>query len=206
MKTLATWLIWIGSLGFAAYALFAYLARPAGSTVHPEMMRVYAQYPVPIMVHVLCSALALLLGPLQFVSSLRTRYPRLHRVAGRVYLGVGVLFGGLAGLFMAFIAFGGIVSTLGFALLACLWLATGFAAFTTARARRFKEHRQWMIRNFALTFAAVTFRAHLGVCFAAGWEFEVFYPVVAWTSWVPNLLVAEAIVRWGRRRPSQQAA
>lgn len=206
MKTLATWLIWIGSLGFAAFALFAYLARPAGSMVHPEMMRVYQQHPVPIITHVLCSALTLLLGPMQFVPSLRTRAPRLHRIAGRVYLGVGVLFGGAAGLYMAFLAFGGLVSTVGFALLACLWLATGFAAFRTARARRFAEHRRWMIRNFALTFAAVTFRAHLGVCFAAGWEFEVFYPVIAWTSWVPNLLVAEAIVRGHRGRPALQAA
>ena len=124
MNKLAVCLIWIGSIGVAGYALFAYAARPVGSTVHPAMMAVYAEHRVAILTHIVCSALTLLLGPLQFVPSIRARYPRLHRVSGRVYLGVGVLGGGCAGLYMAFHAFGGWVSTTGFAALAVLWLGT----------------------------------------------------------------------------------
>ncbi len=55
-----------------------------------------------------------------------------------------------------------------------------------------------MIRNFALTFAAVTLRVQLGACAAAGLTFESFYPLLAWTSWLPNLIAAEWIAR--RRR------
>ena len=52
-----------------------------------------------------------------------------------------------------------------------------------------------MIRNFALTFAAVTLRAYLGLSQAVfGLSFEAFYPVVAWLCWVPNLIVAEWLV------------
>ena len=52
-----------------------------------------------------------------------------------------------------------------------------------------------MVINFALTFAAVTLRTGLGIGFASGTPFEVFYPYLAWLCWVPNLLVALAIAK-----------
>ena len=48
-----------------------------------------------------------------------------------------------------------------------------------------------MMRNYALTFAAVTLRMELGLIGALGYEFEVAYPVVAWLAWVPNLVLVE---------------
>ncbi len=200
MKTLAIAVMWLASAGVAGYALFAYLARPVGSTVHPDMMAVYAEQRVPILVHIFCSALTLLVGPGQFLPGLRARAPGAHRITGRIYLGLGVLPGGVAGLAMSFHSFGGPVAHSGFALLAVLWLATGWAALAAARGRRFAAHRGWMIRNFALTFAAVTLRVQLGACAAAGWEFEAYYPILAWSSWLPNLLVAEYVLRRTGRR------
>jgi hypothetical protein len=52
-----------------------------------------------------------------------------------------------------------------------------------------------MVRNFALTFAAVTLRLWLPASVASGMPFEVAYPVVAWLCWVPNLLAAELFLR-----------
>jgi hypothetical protein len=48
-----------------------------------------------------------------------------------------------------------------------------------------------MIRNFALTFAAVTLRLYLPLGFLSGLRFEDFYPALAWLCWVPNLVIAE---------------
>jgi hypothetical protein len=65
---------------------------------------------------------ATLMGPLQFLPRSTTRrYLRLHRWLGRVYLG-GVLVGGLGGLYLAFLAYGGLPARLGFGLLAVAWL------------------------------------------------------------------------------------
>ena len=88
------------------------------------------------------------------------RYVRLHRWVGRVYL-VGVLVGGLGGLYMAPLAYGGLSTRVGFGLLAVLWLFTGAMAYARIRARQIESHRRWMIRNYALTFAAVTLRLWL---------------------------------------------
>ena len=50
-----------------------------------------------------------------------------------------------------------------------------------------------MIRNYALTFAAVTLRIELFALIAAGVPFA--YKTVAWSSWLPNLLVVEGWIR-----------
>jgi hypothetical protein len=112
---------------------------------------------------------------------------------GRFYL-LGILLGGGCGLYMATYAYAGIITSLGFASLAILWLTTGFLAYRTIRAGDVDAHRRWMIRNFALTFAAVTLRLELGFL-AMLFGFEMGYQMIAWLCWIPNLLVAEAIIR-----------
>jgi hypothetical protein len=103
------------------------------------------------------------------------------------------LVGGLAGLFMASHAFGGLAARLGFSCLALGWLYTGSRAYLAIRAADIASHRRWMVRNFALTFAAVTLRLWLPASIVSGITFEAAYPVIAWLSWVPNLLVAEVL-------------
>ena len=181
------------SIGVAAYVLIAYGAKPLGVSVHPAMKIVFEQHPIGIYAHIFASLIALVLGPFQFSGNLRAKYIRLHRWTGRIYLLLGVLLGGTAGLYMAQFAFGGLVSKVGFLALALLWLFTGSMAFYTILHKDIAAHRRWMVRNFALTFAAVTLRIYLGLFFALGVAFEEFYPLLAWLSWVPNILLAEWI-------------
>ena len=179
------------SIGVAGYAVTAYGFLPLGALVHPEMRATFETQRGGIYTHVFASVVALALGPLQFSTTLRTRRPALHRCLGRIYLGVGVLVGGLAGLFMAAHAFGGTTARLGFACLAIGWIYTGSRAYLAIRARDIVSHRRWMVRNFALTFAAVTLRLWLPAAMASGIAFELAYPIIAWLCWVPNLIVAE---------------
>ena len=79
----------------------------------------------------------------------------------------------------------------GFALLAACWLYTGLRAFLAIRGGAVDDHRKWMVRNFALTFAAVTLRLYVPASAAMGIEFEVAYPIISWLCWVPNVAWAE---------------
>ena len=128
-------LICLLSIGVAVYALVSYALFPLGASVHPDMRATFELHRIGIYSHVFAAAVALLLGPLQFSRRLRTAHPALHRVSGRIYLVAGVCVGGLAGLYMAMFAYGGIVSSIGFALLALAWLYTGARAYAAARAR-----------------------------------------------------------------------
>lgn len=181
------------SLGVAAYAVVAYGLFPLGALLHPDMRAVFLAYPVAVYAHVFGSVVALATGPFQFSSPLRARRLALHRLLGRFYLGVGVLVGGVAGLFMAFHAFGGAPARVGFAGLALGWLCTGALAYRAIRAHQVAAHRRWMVRNFALTFAAVMLRLYLPAAMASGIAFEAAYPVIAWLCWVPNLVFAELV-------------
>jgi uncharacterized membrane protein len=197
MRRLAHAVVIALSLGVAGYGLVMYSLHEPGARLHPDMRATYAEHGLAIRAHVFASAVALILGPFQFLPGLRAARPALHRWSGRAYLGLGVLVGGLAGLVMATHAFGGMMSKLGFGALALLWLATGTLAYRAIRNGDTAEHRRWMIRNFALAFAAVTLRLQLPAAMALRIPFEVAYPIIAWSCWVPNHVVAEA---WLRRR------
>ena len=181
------------SLGVAGYAIVVYGFLPLGIAVHPDMRAVFEAERVALYTHVFASALALALGPFQFSPRLRARYAALHRWSGRVYLALGILVGGLAGLYMAFHAYGGAVAQTGFACLALAWLYTGARAYVAIRGRDIVSHRRWMVRNYALTFAAVTLRLWLPLLVLAGVPFELAYVLVAWACWVPNLCAAEML-------------
>jgi len=192
-------LLWVLSLGVASYALIVYLSLPLGVFVHPDIRPGLQARPVVVLVHVLAAALALAIGPLQFQPHLRRGAPSVHRWLGRVYC-AGMLVGGIAGVHMAFHAYGGAVARAGFAALAIAWLYTGLRAYLSIRAGDVPAHRRWMIRNFALTFAAVTLRLYVPAALALGVAFAAAYPVIAWLCWVPNLLIAQWLIAAGVSR------
>ncbi|MXV51273.1 DUF2306 domain-containing protein [Pedobacter sp. HMF7647] len=146
-------------------------------------------------VHITFGGIALLTGWPQFSTKLRNRYLRLHRTVGKVYI-TSVFLSSLAGLYVAFYASGGIVCVMGFGILAVLWFYTNTMAYTTILKRNIIQHRYWMIRNYALTFGAVTLRLWLPIL--ANFVFHEFIPayrIVSWLAWVPNLFIAEIIIR-----------
>ena len=137
------------------------------------------------------AGIALLLGGFQFVSRIRNKAINVHRWLGRTYL-LAVLFGGIGGFVLAGSADGGLVGRLGFATLAVTWLYSGWQAYAAVRRGDIATHRQWMMRNFALTFAAVTLRIYLNILTGPlEISFAEAYASVAWISWVPNLLIVE---------------
>jgi hypothetical protein len=183
------------SVLIAAYAIGMYGFGPGGFKLPPEIRESFAIRRSAVAAHIFASAAALALGPIQFSSTVRNRWPALHRMVGRVYLCAAVPIGGLAGLYLSRFAFGGIVTRLGFGCLAVVWLFTAFQGFRSALARDFEAHRRWMIRNFSLTFAAVTLRFYLAIGFIQEVPFETTYRLVSWLCWLPNIVVGESLIR-----------
>lgn len=173
----------------AGYALFL-LVRP---DLGPPFVRA-APSPLTFAAHFAGGAMALLLGPWQFRTGPVPGRTPLHRLMGRAY-GLSVLLSGVAGLLLATRAQEGGIARAGFGGLAVAWLVTLALAVKAARAHQVAEHRRWMVRNYALTFAAVTLRFYLPASFALGVDFAVSYPIIAWACWVPNAVVAEWMLR-----------
>lgn len=165
---------------------------------------------VSFFVHVFTSLFLLVAGFTQFFHPLRAPWKTIHRRVGSGYVIVLLGFAGPAGFVMSLYANGGWLSQTAFTLLSVLWMYTTARAYRTARQRRWSEHGQWMVRSFALTLSALTLRAwkFLLVLFFHPHPMDA-YQLVAWLGWVPNLLLAEWLIRQGltqRWLPRKEAA
>ena len=141
--------------------------------------------------HSLCGTLALLIGPLNFSTRLRQRYLQLHRILGRVYV-FSVFIGSATGVALAY----GRPGFPGTSMQAAAWIVCTTAALLTARNGYIVQHRQWMIRSYAVTLTFVSSRvlnlwprywAHLGDVLAA-------VGVIAFT--LASLLIVEVAFNW----------
>ncbi|WP_433043137.1 DUF2306 domain-containing protein [Dactylosporangium sp. CS-033363] len=189
-------LLLLVAVGFAVGLTFPYVSLDSADsrlTVQPGL-----HYAV-LVVHIFTAAVALVVGPLQFMPRVRARR-RLHRVLGRVYLLGGVLPSALATVPVA-IWSGRPLTQVGLTTAAVLWLATGVLAYRAARRRDFTAHRAWMMRNYALTLLAVTARLLVPLLLLTQLPFggapdpKALIPAGQTLGWIVNLIVAELLIR-----------
>lgn len=188
--------------GLAAFlsvgvAIYAFAVVPLGGSPGPQVLANVFAKPW-LVVHVIGAGTALLLVAFQFLPAIRRRRA-IHRWIGRIYASACIL-GGSAGLVVAVGTTAGPIAAAGFGLLGVIWIYVTGQGWMTARARRFDEHRAWMIRSFALTFAAVTLRIYMPMSMMLHLDMDQAYRAIAWLAWVPNLVVAELYLRRGQVR------
>ena len=144
--------------------------------------------------HIILGGVALLIGWLQFNSKLRLSNLSLHRTIGKIYVAC-VLPSSLAGLGIGFFASGGFIAATGFVGLGIIWFTTTLLAFFKIRNAQIEQHQRLMIYSYAACLAAVTLRIWLPILIIIFGDFIIAYRIVAWLCWVPNILIANLIVR-----------
>jgi uncharacterized membrane protein len=184
--------IWI-SLGLIALFVFItseVLLITGYPMYHAYRLQVIADRQL-LIPHTLSGVIALLSGPIQFSSRFRRRHVKFHRVLGRIYV-VSVFIGAATGVALA----NGRPGFPGTSMQAAAWIVCTTAAFLTARNRQILQHRQWMVRSYAVTFTFVSSRvlnlwprywSHLGDTFAA-------VGVIAFT--LASLLIVDLGLNW----------
>ncbi len=161
--------------------------------VRPETYAYFWPKRAWLWLHIGGALFTLLLGPLQFVGRLRAAYPRAHRWSGRVYL-AGLLLACIGAIEMVATTPLGWTTGAAFGVMIFAWLTTAAMAWWAIRKRDIPTHRDWMARNYIITFAFVTFRLMSRVPGVSelGTIAEVFTTFV-WMSWVVPLIVYECI-------------
>jgi hypothetical protein len=152
-----------------------------------------------LIAHAIFASIAMLAGPWQFLPRLRRRWLAAHRWTGRVYC-AAVVLGWLASIPIAAHANTGTIASVGFLTLGVCWITATAAGFLLIRSGNVGSHREWMIRSYALTAAAITLRIYLPVAILTRIPFSTSYPIIAWACWIPNLLFAEWLLRRQRLR------
>jgi uncharacterized membrane protein len=160
----------------------------------------FAHYPLLTLVHIVPGLLFMLLGPLQFSSTLRVRHLRWHRLTGRIFVVCGVVIG-ISALMMSFgmPAIGGFNQAAATTLFATFFLIALCRAFWHIRRREVALHREWMIRAFSVGLAVATIRPIIGMFFAtrrfSGLTPYEFFGTGFWIGFVLHLIAAETWIR-----------
>jgi uncharacterized membrane protein len=196
---------WVGAVSSVIIALVSYRYFVPHIPI-PSSISGNAMARPWLWVHAGLGATALITGPWQFIPRLRARAPRIHRWTGRVYI-FSCLVGGVAGFLLASGTTAGPIARAGFGLLAIVWVGINANGLRLALSGRYAEHREWMVRSFALTFGAVLLRVYLPAAELMGIPFMPAYRAISWLAWVPNLIVAELYLRRvSFRRPIPRTA
>jgi uncharacterized membrane protein len=151
--------------------------------------------------HIIGSSTILLIGFFQFSKRVYNNRP-LHKLLGKVYV-FGVLFFSAPGAYiMTLFVNRGTGVFISFLLQNTLWVAFTLAAWLYIKNKKVDEHVQMMRRSYALAFGAVTLRFYIWCCtvFGNGVGFKHNYIIIAFLSWVPNLLLVELINYYDRKR------
>jgi len=172
----------------------------------PPGLTPYIDHPIISILHLLPGILFMLLGPLQFTSSIRNRWPSAHRWSGRLFVLSGLITA-ISAIAMA-ILFPVIVNhfttaanlTFGGALFIALIIA-----FHAIKNRDITRHRAWMIRAYAIGLSVATMRIFFGGVFVIFGEFnDAYLPSLVWLTFLLHIAIAELIL--ARKKQHHYAA
>lgn len=157
----------------------------------------YAPFKWWLLPHGLFGAIVILLAPLQFSDRLRRRFTKAHRIIGRTYV-VGAFTLAPLGAYIQYfeerLGFPRSFTILGVVDAVMLIGATGLA-FLFAYRRRITQHRQWMIRSYAVALVFIEGRFVMGI---TGWEqlgVEMVQAII-WSCLALSLLFADLVIHW----------
>jgi uncharacterized membrane protein len=197
-SSLVTGLVWgtvmlLAVIGVAAaIGRMLYLGRGVGPPTSDPIDVGYVRYPLLTMFHVVPGVLFMVLGPLQFVRRIRARHPRFHRWSGRMFVAAGLVIG-VTGLVMGVvIALGGANETVATVFFAAIFLFALGNAVRHIRRGAVAQHREWMLRAFAVGLAVATTRPIIAGFFAlTDLSPREFFGIAFWLGFTSHLIAAE---------------
>ncbi|MEO0899690.1 MAG: DUF2306 domain-containing protein [Bacteroidota bacterium] len=201
LSKISWWIFAISCILIGLYPFIYFILDPAFGLLSTKSPQLLADmlWTTFFYGHIIFGGIALLTGWSQFSASLRRKNLSLHRNLGKAYM-LSVLMSGSCGIYIGCFATGGIISSVGFISLGIIWLVSTFMALLAIRNKDIAAHQNWMTISYAGCFGAVTLRIWLPILIALTGSFKVAYPMVAWVSWVPNILVALFLVQNRKRK------
>lgn len=215
------------SLGFIFLILIAWSAYKMASIAFPYLVPPFPTdidflaskqwvveewyWLVAFYIHISSAVLVLAAGLSQFSKTLMFQYPKWHRNIGKMYVFLVLIVAGPSGLLMAFYGNGGFWARCAFVLQALFWWGLTYKAYQTIRRGALQAHGRYMMRSYAMTLSAISLR--VATYLVSDWKlrngitcpnstyyllcYPDFYILVAWLSWVVNLIFAELLIWMG---------
>jgi uncharacterized membrane protein len=146
-------------------------------------------------IHVYSAIFSLLAGFTQFNSKLLKNYPVIHKTIGKLYFLTVLFLAAPSGFFIGLSANGGFYSKVSFVTLSLLWFYFTLQGFLKIKSKNIQQHREFMLRSFALAFSAITLRLWKVILVYLFQPSPMdLYQIVSWLGWIPNLLLIELYI------------
>lgn len=204
LATLVLVLISVAMVTRRTLSLFGLVPASSALSEPAPVDAAFARYAPLTMLHIIPGLIFVVLGPLQFVKTLRTGRPWLHRRIGRVVLTSGLVTGVTALAMTTQMAIGGATERAATALFGVFFLIALARAFVCIRRQQVALHREWMIRAFSLGLAVATVRPIVGAFFATRSLTHLtpqeFFGLAFWLGFTIHLVAAEIWIRYTRPR------
>lgn len=177
-------------------------ALVTGQPVADPVFMVYVHQPWWPAIHILSGIVFMLLGPLQFIPSIRRHWPKIHRITGRVFILCGLIAAITAlGVEFGFPLRGGYFKRAAMVLFSLALLAALAIAWRAAVRRQIDAHRAWVVRAYAIGLSLSTTRLYfIPAYLISGNPSQFEAATVTWAGFLLNCFVAEWIVRRSRRK------
>ncbi|MBI5757582.1 MAG: DUF2306 domain-containing protein [Planctomycetales bacterium] len=143
--------------------------------------------------HIASGPVALGFGMVLLSETFRRRFPKWHRILGRLQTANVLCVVTPSGLWMAYHTSTGTTAAIGFAILAILTGTCIALGWRAAVKRQFAIHRRWMWRCFLLLCSAVVLRIIVGFGNVIEVQALWFDPAASWASWILPLTTFELI-------------
>ncbi|RAJ10706.1 putative membrane protein [Chitinophaga skermanii] len=153
-------------------------------------------------IHVFTAIFAVLAGFTQFSQYIINNHRFIHKVMGKLYAYNILLINVPAGFIIAIFASGGWQIRAAFIILDLLWCYCTYEGVKHIKDGDIAGHRRFMMRSYALTCSAITFRIwkYLLTTFTH-LDPVVIHTIDAWMAFVPNLLFVEWVI-WQKKQRS----
>lgn len=159
---------YLGQLVFAYYIIMLYWRSAAQgnfekwNTANPHFyLKGDGMGNLVFGLHVAFAAVVTILGPLQLITAIRKKAPRLHRISGRIYI-FSAFSIGIGGLYLTWVrgAVGGLFAQVTISINALIILVSACFTIRYAIQRKINLHNQWAV--------------HLLLAMSGVWFFRVF--------------------------------
>ncbi|MES1263689.1 MAG: DUF2306 domain-containing protein [Peristeroidobacter soli] len=147
-----------------------------------------------LVLHIAGGITALTVGLVQLWLGLTNRVAALHRTLGKLYVSV-IAVASIAGFYLALTIHGNPPYGSGLFFLCVAWVVTTSMAVLSIRRRNVLQHREWMMRSYAVTFAFVTFRFGVDLLTSQGLAASDAQGIMAWACWALPLLLLEPLLQ-----------
>jgi hypothetical protein len=162
----------------------------------PEALGKYFDLKWVLIAHITAGGGALVIGPVQFWEKLRKGNRKLHRVTGLLYL-LAILTSGMCAVILAFTTAYTVNWSYAFSLQVwvTVWFIATFIAYRAALQKKFRLHKEWMVRSYVITLAFIisglllktTYVQQLG-------SFAEISPSFFWMGWSVPLFLYEIVL------------